>query len=546
MRKQVACAALLAVGALLVTGGEASASSHREAPFITKNPKVDNTDFYMFRSYEPGRDGFVTLIANFQPLQDAFGGPNYFTMDPDALYEIHIDNTGDGVEDITFQFRFSNALGGAGAAGINLDIGAAGAKKSVNIPFLYANVGVGDGNPPPQITVANQDNFRHVNERYTVGVVKGPRRAAAAKPITHAGGPGGNGASFVKPLDYVGFKTLGDYNSYINYSAAHSYGQAAGSTVTVPDCATPGSRVFVGQRQEGFAVNIGAIFDLVNAPVAALTDANGGVDNLYAGVGNKNVTTIALEIPIACLKGAGDVIAGWSSASVRQARVINPKATYARPSREGGAWAQVSRLGSPLVNEVVIGLKDKDKFNSSEPKDDAQFADYVTHPTFPAIVEAILGSATVPAPTAFPRADIVAAFLSGVPGVNAFPGANPKLFEALRLNVALPATPAGNQFTGGGRGLGAAGCFKPGANPAVDNKVLDTALGTCDPGGFPNGRRPGDDVVDIIMRVAMGYLLNTTAAPAADAPLGDGIQQNPGQFAAVFPYLNVPNAGSEN
>ncbi len=541
MRKQVACAALLAVGALLVTGGEASASSHREAPFITKNPKVDNTDFYMFRSYEPGRDGFVTLIANFQPLQDAFGGPNYFTMDPDALYEIHVDNTGDGVEDITFQFRFSNALGGAGAAGINLPIGAAGAQKQVNIPFLYANV----GNPPTPITVANQANFRHVNETYSVGVVRGARRAAAAQAVTHTGTPGA-GAVFVKPLDYVGQKTFGDYAEYINYANAHMYGSAAGTTVAIPGCATPGSRVFVGQRQEGFAVNLGAIFDLVNAPLDAtgLLEPNGGVDNLYAGVGNKNVTSIALEIPIACLKGAGDVIAGWSTASVRQARVINPKATYARPSREGGAWAQVSRLGSPLVNEVVIGLKDKDKFNSSEPKDDAQFADYVTHPTFPAVVEALFGSANAPAPTVFPRADIVAAFLSGVPGVNAFAGANPKLFEALRLNVTLPATPAGNQFTGGGRGLGAAGCFKPGANPAVDNKVLDTGLGTCDPGGFPNGRRPGDDVVDIVMRVAMGYLLNTTAAPASDAPLGDGIQQNPGQFAAVFPYLNVPNRGA--
>lgn len=541
MRLRVACAALIAAGALLLPGEEAEASSHREAPFITRMPKVDNTDFYMFRSYEAGRDAFVTIIANFQPLQDAFGGPNYFSMDPDALYEIHVDNTGDGVEDITFQFRFSNALAGAGNAGINLPIGAAGAQKQINIPFLYANV----GNPPTPIDINNQANFRHVNETYTVGVVRGPRRAAAAQGITHAGAPGA-GATFVKPLDYVGQKTLGDYLPYINYANAHIYGNA-GNAVTIPGCATAGSKIFVGQRQEGFAVNLGPIFDLVNAPLspAGLLHPQGGVDNLYAGVGNKNVTTIAVEVPIACLKGASDVIAGWSTASVRQARVINPKATYARPSREGGAWAQVSRLGAPLVNEVVIGLKDKDKFNSSEPKDDAQFADYVTHPSFPAVVEALFGSANAPAPTLFPRADIVAAFLTGVAGVNAFPGANPKPFEALRLNVALPPTPAANQFTGGGRGLGAAGCFKNGANPAVDNKVLDTALGTCDPAGFPNGRRPGDDVVDIIMRVAMGYLLNTTAAPASDAPLGDGIQQNPGQFAEAFPYLNVPNRGAD-
>jgi hypothetical protein len=555
----------LAVGALLfLSTSDAVASSHREAPFITKMPKVDNTDFYMFRSYEPGRDGFVTLIANFQPLQDSYGGPNYFSMDPEAIYEIHLDNSGDAVEDVTFQFQFSNALSGAGGSGIALAIGAEGAKKDINIPLLFANV---NGGAAGGVTPFATTTPRHVNETYGIKVIRGNRRTGTAADITHTGGPGGNGAIFVKPLDYVGLKTFGEGTPGQNYDAyanQHIYGDVA-----VPGCATAGTRVFVGQRRESFAVNLGAIFDLINAPLDAtgLLHPQGGSADLYAAgtraVALKNVTTIAIEVPIACIKGAGDVVGGWASASVRQARVINPQATYERPSREGGAWAQVSRLGMPLVNEVVIGLKDKDRFNSSEPKDDAQYADYVTHPSLPAIVEAVFGSANAPAPTVFPRADLVTVFLDGIPGVNKFPGA-PKLAEMLRLNVALPAIPVAQQFRGNvggggaGRGLGAAGCFVPDANTA-NPKVLDASAGnivngttgTCDPAGFPNGRRPGDDVVDIALRVVMGYLLTSgsnPAAPAGDAPLGDGLAQVPtaGQFAATFPYLYFPNAGAGN
>src|SRR5688572_22001533 len=95
--------AALAVAAALPLA--ATASSHREAPFITEHPKVDGTDFYMFRSYEPGREQYVTLIANYLPLQDSYGGPNYFTLDPNAVYDIHLDNDGDAREDVTFRFR---------------------------------------------------------------------------------------------------------------------------------------------------------------------------------------------------------------------------------------------------------------------------------------------------------------------------------------------------------------------------------------------------------------------------------------------------------
>lgn len=527
----IGCAAAAMLAAQLVGAPEANASSHREAPFITKNPKVDNTDFYMFRSYEADRSEFVTIIANYIPLQHAYGGPNYFAMDPDALYEIHIDNTGDAQEDLTFQFRFQSPLNDAtGNTGFALPIGPAGNQKTVSIPLITAGP-ISDANGP-------FDGLkRNVKETYDVKVVRGNRRTGQSAAVTKTTGPGG--AVFVKPIDYMGTKSLGDAAAYKAYADAHIY------NVNIPGCTAPGgksARVFVGQRQEGFAVLLGNIFDLVNAPAGALTDPALDVPN---PIGKTNVTSIALEVPISCLKGAAtDVVGGWATASVRQARVVNPQPGYLNPTKEGGAWAQVSRLGSPLVNEVVIGLKDKDRFNASEPKDDAQFADYVTHPTLPALVEVLFGP-TVKAPTAFPRADLVAAFLTGVPNVNAFP-AGAKAAEMLRLNTALPARSSQFRAAGAtGGGLGAAGCFKPGPNPATDAKVLDTALPSCDPAGFPNGRRPGDDVVDIALRVVMGYLLPDDAAPAGNLPWGDAVQQHDGQFQASFPYLNSPNPGAD-
>ena len=189
--------ALLALQ-LLPGGGAAFASSHREAPFITELPKVDGTDFYFFRSYETGKSDTVTLIANYLPLQDAYGGPNYFTLDPDALYEIHIDNTGDGKEDMTFQFRFKNDL--AGGDGVTLSIGG----KTVAVPL--ANVG--------PITAADTSKL-NVKESYTVKVVRGARRGAQVGDVTNAAG----GATvFEKPADNIGTKSFPDYAAY---AAAH-------------------------------------------------------------------------------------------------------------------------------------------------------------------------------------------------------------------------------------------------------------------------------------------------------------------------------------
>jgi hypothetical protein len=491
-------------------------------------PKVDNTDFYMFNSYETGRGNFVTIISNFQPLQGPYGGPNYFTMDPEALYEIHIDNTGDAVEDLTFQFRFTSAL--VAGTGIALPIlqpdgggffpSEDGGVSAIPISLINAApIGVDDGGFNKTGVLQGQI------ESYTVNVVRGPRRSGTVSPVTDATA---GGTIFQKPLDNIGSKTFPG-NSYDNYAKAFIY------SINIPGCSVP-AKMFVGPRKEGFAVNLGTIFDLVNAPGSVITnDANrGAVANT---IGNVNVSSIALEIDKSCLSTAPGVIAGWSTASVRQARVINPAQTYQTPSREGGPWVQVSRLGMPLVNEVVIGLPDKDRFNSSEPKDDAaNFAKYVYNPTLPTLLEILFST---PAPRKFPRTDLVTVFLTGITGVNAFAAGPPA--EMLRLNTALPATPSGSQ-----NNLGALQCFLASGRTAVSGPplTLPPTNTACDPAGFPNGRRPGDDVVDVALRVVMGYLQGTNDAPSAGTNFHDAVLQDESQFDTVFPYLKTPLSGA--
>ncbi len=513
MRSRLLGGALLLAAAALPQSSQAS--SHREAPFITEMPKVDGSDFYMFRSYEAARADYVTLIANYLPLQAAYGGPNYFTLDPDAIYELHVDNNGDAVEDITFQFNFDVTLAAAGA-GLTLPVGPAGNQKNISVPF--AAIG--------PVTAANTA-AQNVLESYTVNVVRGDRRTGAATPITNMVG---GGTTFKKPLDNIGSKTIANYGAY---AAAHIY------NVSIPGCTPPAGttpRIFVGQRAEGFAVNLGQIFDLVNLDLDAATpQANplGAQDQNANTIGALNVTSIAIEVPASCLNdGADPIIGAWTTASVRQARVINPKASFAQPSREGGPWVQVSRLGMPLVNEVVIGLRDKDKFNGSEPKDDGQFADYVTNPTLPEVLEILFGAAGVMAPNNFPRTDLVTAFLTGVPGVN---NTGATLSEMLRLNTALPATPAATQ-----QALGAALCVTRTATGAMVNPGNPG----CDVAGFPNGRRPGDDVTDLALRVAMGYLAPTGDSPSGALPFVDGAFLAPASFQSTFPYLNNPRPGA--
>lgn len=475
----------LSVGiALAISGLSAQASSHREAPFITQQPKVDATDFYMFNSYEAGRADFVTLVANYVPLQDGYGGPNYFALDPSALYEIHVDNNGDAKEDITFQFRFKNSL-----KDIALQIGSTGQKKAVSVPVIN----VGQIGPD-----ASDTGALNVIESYSLSVVRGNRRLSAPQAITNSDT---GAAMFLKPVDNIGNKSIPNYAAY---AASHIY------NVTIPHCAYPG-RVFVGQRKDPFVVNLGETFDLIN-----FTNPIGAMDAEIDSLEDKNVTALSVEIHKSCLTKDAQhpVVAAWTSSSVRQARILKPNPSFTKPSQEFGQWAQQSRLGAPLVNELVIGLKDKNKFNASEPKDDAQFADYVTHPTLPAIIELLFGSAGVQAPTAFPRTDLVATFLTGIAGLNQ----TNAVAEMLRLNTATAPVPAAMQNT------------------------LGVIAG--DTAGFPNGRRPGDDVVDIALRVVMGKLLPAIQAPSGQLPFTDGAKLNATMFDSRFPYLTTPIPGS--
>jgi hypothetical protein len=516
------CAASLPMLAPIVASG----SSHREAPNITGLPKVDSTDFYLFNSYEADRSEYVTLIANYLPLQDPYGGPNYFALDQAALYEIHVDSDGDAVEDLTFQFRFKNRLA-ENNTGKTLMIG----DQSVAVPLK-------------NIAPISAQDVRGLNfiETYELTLVRGDRRSDQASPVTRVGG----GTEFGKPFDFVGTKTFGSVAGYEAYAKTFIH------EIAVPGCEKPG-RVFVGQRDESFVIDLGQVFDLVNLiPVDANVPPDQG--GLPGGVGiaqdpdndilsDANVTTLALELPAACLTGDGNgVIGAWTSASLPQGRVLNPAASFAKPDVQRGAWTQVSRLSTPLVNELVIGLPDKDLFNASEPNKDGQFATYVTNPTLPALLDALFNGPVndiLPTPIAnlapsnLPRTDLVTAFLTGFPDVNQQEKITAS--EMLRLNTGIAAKPAAMQST-----FGVAGN---------------------DLAGFPNGRRPGDDVVDIALRVVMGRLchpvpVNGTATDLGlcepeDAPLGlvaftDGAPISAADFDESFPYLRTPIPGATN
>ena len=449
----------IAISGLLFGSTLALASSHREAPLITESPKLDGTDFYMFRSYETGRAGYVTLLANYVPLQDPYGGPNYFAMDPKAVYNINIDNNGDAVADISFQFRFKNTVQ-------NLTVPVNG----VNVAVPLSNIG---SFGPTQ--TAN-DSVKNVIETYSVTMIKGASTIQGINTATA-------GLSFRKPFDNIGNKSISNYAAYAD---SHI------SRLTLLACAGE-SRVFVGQRKEGFAVALGKVFDLVN--LNPLGPPNGNPNELA----DKNVTTIALEVPIACLTSSSSPIIGaWTTAN----------------RSEGGISTQASRLSAPLINEVIIGLPDKDKFNASQPRNDGQFATYVTNPTLPELIEILFPG--VQAPNLFPRTDLVAAFLTGLDGLNK--PANVVPAEMMRLNTSIAPVAAASQQT------------------------LGALAG--DVAGFPNGRRPGDDVVDIELRVAMGALLPLSVAPSGQLPYTDGAAVSANDFRTTFPYLNTPIPGA--
>src|SRR6267142_1715974 len=322
----------------------ALASSHREAPSIAGLPRLDGTDFYMFRSYEPGRSAYVTFIANYIPLQDPYGGPNYFNLDPNAVYKIHVDNDGDADSDLSFEFNFKTIEK-------NFTVNANGVKTAT--PLIQTG--------QVDATGANLN----VQQTYTLTLARHGRREILRNETL-------GGEVFLKPADNIGPKAIPVYD---DYARSFIY------EVSIPDCSAP-ARVFVGQRKDPFVVNLGEVFDLINLNPVGPPDAKSNI------LDDDNVTVMALELPKSLLTHGDPIIGGWTTASLPKNRMLKNFPTYAAPDKEVGDFIQVSRLGMPLVNEVVIGLKDKNKFNNSEPINDVQFLTYVTNPTSPALIQA--------------------------------------------------------------------------------------------------------------------------------------------------------------
>ncbi len=455
------------------------ASSHRDAPLLAMDPTVDSTDFFAFRSYEPGREGFVTLIANYIPFELPGAGPNYYKLDDTALYEIKIDNTGDGVEDIVYQFRFTSKV-------VNPDIVLDMAAPN---KVLTGKGGLG-------INSLDDPDYNIVQTYSVTRVEKGGKPKVLAEGL-------------IVPPANIGARTTPDYESL-----------ARQAVYSLPG----GGRVFVGPRDDPFFIDLGAIFDTLNLRSIGRT---GGRDYL-AGY---NVHSIVLEVPIADLTrdhkvpsdptSANAVIGAWTTASRPTTSVMKPKG---KSRGEDAAWRQVSRLGNPLVNEVVIPLKLKDAFSGLSPKDDAVAAPFVLDPQLAHLLQAVFKIDIPPAP----RKDLVAIFATGIPA-GAVPGApnfntflsDGKPHEMLRLNVAIPPTPFDKQ-----NNLGLLGG---------------------DVAGFPNGRRVGDDVVAIGLRAVAGgtpFTPETNKAPNNE--LGDGLDHDEdATYQPAFPYVASPHSGRE-
>ncbi len=482
MRKILNFATIFALGFSLLLSGiiqSTQASSHREAPLIVGDPLADNTDVYAFRSTEAGRDGFVTLIANFIPFEAPAGGPHFYQFDDTVLYEIKIDNTGDGVEDVTYEFQFTNSTKNGDTI-----LGMAAPNEALQ----------GKGGVDPLITSGTDPDF---NETQSYSV----------KRVDKASGPKGTmlASALHTPPCNIGNRTMPDYEKLVDHTIHH-----------LPN----GGRVFAGQRDEGFYIDVASIFDTLN--LRSITST--GSKDTTAGF---NVHSIAIEVPIKELTRGGrvpsdptadDAVIGvWSTASRRTTSVFRGK--QAQGAHSGG-YVQISRLGNPLVNEVVIPLKLKDAFNGISPKDDAVAAPFVLDPQLAKLLQAVYKIDIPPAP----RNDLVAIFATGIKA-GSVPGApqfntflsDGKPHEMLRLNVAIP--------------------------PSKDPNRLGLLGG--DPAGFPNGRRVGDDVTDIALRAVAGGTPFTPATnKAPNNELGDGVAKNDVPYLSRFPYLGTPHSGN--
>jgi hypothetical protein len=435
----------------------ADASSHREAPFIGGDPQADATDVYAFRS--PDNPDTVTLIANYIPLEVAAAGPNFYFFSNDVLYEINIDNDGDARDDLSFQFRFRGK-----------DTSTDRVINNGNT-FLY-NTGPITSLDDPDL---NQEQF------YSVSMLRGDDH----------NDPSREGKLIARNLQ-VAPANVGPKSYPEGYSKV--------ADQAIYDIGDDGIKVFAGPRDDPFFADLGGIFDLLQGIE--------GEDYLA----DLNVHSIAIQVPIETLKGEEDSIVGVRTTSYRKTTSVlrpvgGPDSQLSDPLSTKGPWVQLSRLDIPLVNELVIPLKDKNRFNGSKPRFDAQFLEYVLDPEPARLIEDILG-VDVPEP---PRNDLVTIFLTGIEGLNKPEGVKPS--SQLRLNMAI----------------------EPSANP---NRL--GVLGG-DNAGFPNGRRLADDVVDIELRALAGA---TPLTPEFNKPpnnqLGDGVNANDVPFLNRFPYVAEP------
>jgi hypothetical protein len=431
-------------------------SSHREAPLTSIDPTADDTDLYAFTANDA--PGALTVVANWIPFEDPAGGPNFYKFDDRAHYYVNVDNTGDGAPDVRYLFAFKTKVGNPNS-------------------FLYALPGVSSIN----------DSKLNVKQSYSVTRLDYKNGKVASSKVIARGVP-------VAPNN-VGPRTFPNYDAVANQAIKPLPG---------------GGKVFAGQRDDPFFVDLGQTFDAINfRPNVGTGNAGGGKDDL-AGY---NVHSIVLQVPksqvtrdgkaVSAPNAANAVVGVWASTERQALPVSSARKATAK-------WVQVSRLGNPLVNEVVIPIGKKDQFNRSQPKDDAKnFGASVLKPELAAVMNQLFH---INAPETG-RDDIVAALLSGVPGATQINGKNSAAADTLKINLGVPPTTSNPNRFG----------FIAGDNA-----------------GFPDGRRLGDDVTDIELRVVAGFLKGNKV------PLGDGVDQNDVPFLDSFPYVAPPHNGLDS
>jgi hypothetical protein len=464
-KRKIVIALGLAVGALFLvlfargTGPQAAqAASHREAPLISLDPTADITDFFMFRDYAPGQQDKVALIMDVIPGEEPSSGPNYWNFDPNVLYKFSVDNDGDGrADDVELEFRFRTEP-------------VRGIARQFTLPFSY--VGGAGGLPPVTALDGPGSEGLGLRQRYTVTLVKGHQRTQVADGL-------------IAVPSNVGPRTMP------NYAAL-----AAQGTYDLGN----GIKVFAGQREDPFYIDLGGVFDTLNLrripPIETpAEDANDNVNpfgtDMLSGF---NVHSIAIELPASMLTGdtGATTIGAYASTS-------RPHVSVDGEGQAG--FRQVQRLANPLVNEAIIGTVDKDRWNALEPDQESRFEDYYLNPRLALALELVFG---VPAAKTN-RTDLRDLLLKYQPS-------DTRLSELLRLNLLVPPT------------------------PFADQKRMTVLADTPDPAGWPNGRRPKDDVTDIAIRVVGGP--NYVAARASD-----GVNTDDAALSGSFPFLATPFDG---